>query len=67
MHSYDSMDNKYLNNCINFVDKGIKEISNNENGITNDIKRYLSKMINDPSEKDIEHARKQIIRILKEK
>lgn len=24
--SYDSMDNDYLKNCINFIDKGIKEL-----------------------------------------
>ncbi|MGN0143084.1 MAG: hypothetical protein ACI4AD_12720 [Roseburia sp.] len=67
IHSYDSMDNEYLNNCINFVDRGIKEIKNNEYEITKDIKRQLSKMIENPSEKDIKHAKRQIVEILKEK
>lgn len=67
VHSYDSMDNEYLENCINFVDRGIKEIKNNENGITNDIKRYLNKVHKDTSDKDVEYAKKQIIDILKEK
>lgn len=67
LHSYDSMDNDYLKNCINFVDRGIKEINNGENGINNDIKRHLSKMIKEPSEKDIKYAKKQIIGMLKEK
>lgn len=67
IHSYDSMDNDYLNNCINFVDRGIKEINNNEYEITRDIKRHLNKMIENPSEKDIKHAKKQIVELLKEK
>lgn len=67
MRSYDSMDNKYLDNCINFIERGIKEINNDEYGITHDIKEQLSKTIKDPSEKDIRYAKKQITGILKEK
>lgn len=59
-HSYDSMDNDYLKNCINFVDRGIKEI-------TNIIKKQLNKMYEEPSDKDISKAKKQIIEILKDK
>lgn len=66
-HSYDSMDNEYLKNCINFVDRGIKEIKNDENDITNDIKRRLSKMSEKPSDKDVKEAKNQIVEILKEK
>lgn len=66
-HSYDSMDNDYLKNCINFVDRGIKEIKNNENEITNIIKKQLNKMHEEPSDKDISKAKKQIIEILKDK
>lgn len=66
-HSYDSMDNDYLKNCINFVDRGIKEIKNNENEITNIIKKQLNKMYEEPSDKDISKAKKQIIEILKDK
>lgn len=67
IHSYDSMNNKYLDNCINFVERGIKEINNGEYGITNDIKGQLRKTINDPSENDITYAKKQIVGLLKEK
>ena len=67
IHTYESMDDNYLKNCINFVDSGIKEIKNDENGITNDIKKHLSKTIDDPSEKDIERAKKEIIVILNAK
>ena len=68
LHSYDSMDNNYLDNCIKFVDKGINEIKSNEYGITNDVKNHLLKMMNEePSEKDIKYAKKQILEILKEK
>lgn len=67
IRSYDSMDNDYLRNCINFVDRGIKEINNSENEINNDIKRHLNKMIKEPTEKDIEYAKKQVVEILKEK
>lgn len=67
IHSYDSMDNDYLKNCINFVDRGIKEIKNNENEITNIIKKQLNKMYEEPSDKDISKAKKQIIEILKDK
>lgn len=66
-HSYDSMDNDYLKNCINFVDRGIKEIKNDENGITNIIKKQLSKMYDEPSDKDVKEAKKQIADILKKK
>lgn len=66
-HSYDSMDNNYLTNCINFVDRGIKEIKNDENGITNIIKIQLSKMCEEPSEKDVKEAKEQIAEILKKK
>ena len=61
------MDNDYLKNCINFVDRGIKEIKNNENEITNIIKKQLNKMHEEPSDKDISKAKKQIIEILKDK
>ncbi len=67
IHSFDSMNNDYLKNCIDFVERGIKEINNDEYGITNDIKEYLSKMAKEPREKDIEYAKKQIVGILKGK
>ena len=67
IHSYESMDDDYLKNCINFVDRGIEELKNDKNGITNIIKKHLSKMIDDPSEKDIKRAKKQITEILKAK
>lgn len=66
-HSYDSMDNEYLENCINFVDRGIKEIKNDENGITNNIKKHLNKMSKKPSDKDVKEAKSQIVEILKAK
>lgn len=65
--SYDSMDNDYLNNCINFIDKGIKELKNNS--VDSDIKRQISKMINitqeSISEKDVKSIRKDIIDLIK--
>ncbi|MBQ3512539.1 MAG: hypothetical protein IJA32_01895 [Lachnospiraceae bacterium] len=60
LSSYDSMDNDYLKNCINFIDKGIKEIDDGTNGINKDIKRYLCEMIEEPNEKDIKYVKKQI-------
>ena len=67
LHSYDSMDNDYLKNCLNFVDRGIKEITNDEVGISKDIKKHLSKIIENVSEKDIEYAKTQISEILTDK
>ena len=67
INSYDAMDNKYLENCIQFVDRGINEIRNNKDGIVSYIGAELGKMIKNPSEKDIEYAKEQIIEILKEK
>lgn len=67
IHSFDSMDNDYLKNCINFVDRGIKELKNDENGITSIIKEQISIMYKEPSDKDVKEAKKQIIEILKEK
>lgn len=67
VHSFDSMSNDYLDNCIKFVEKGIKEIENKKYGITSDIKKSLSKIYKDPSEDDINHAMKQILKILKSK
>lgn len=67
IHSLDSMDNDYLENCINFVDRGIKELKNDENGITSIIKKQISRRYEEPSDKDVKEAKKQIIEILKEK
>lgn len=65
LHTYDSMDNEYISNCINFVDRGIKEINNGGNGVIRDIKKQLSELIEEPSEEDIKLAKKQIVEILK--
>lgn len=65
--SYDSMDNDYLKNCINFIDKGIKELKSNF--IDSDIKKQISKMTNitqeSISEKDVKSIRKDIIDLIK--
>ena len=67
--SYDSMDNEYLKNCINFTDKGIKNLKGNS--VDSDIKKQVSKMLNiskeSITEKDIKCIKKDIINLLKEK
>jgi hypothetical protein len=67
IHSFDSMDNEYLSNCLNFVNKGINELIENKGEIKRDIKRQLHKIVKNPDESDINDARLQIIEILKEK
>lgn len=67
LHSYDSMDNKYLDNCIKFVNKGIKELKNNGDVITKDIKKHLQKQKEDINDEDVVHAKLGIIEILKDK
>ena len=67
--SYDSMDNDYLKNCINFIDKGIKELKGNS--VDSDIKKHTSKMLKisneSITEKDINSIKKDIIHMIKEK
>lgn len=67
--SYDSMDNEYLKNCINFINKGIKELKGNS--ADSDIKKYASKMLNiskeSITEKDIKSIKKDIIHLIKDK
>lgn len=63
------MDNDYLNNCINFIDKGIKELKSNF--VDSDIKRLTSKMLNISkeliTEKDIHSIKKDIINMIQDK
>lgn len=63
------MDNDYLNNCINFIDKGIKELKSNS--VDSDIKRLTSKMLNISkeliTEKDIHSIKKDIINMIQDK
>lgn len=67
--SYDSMDNEYLKNCINFIDKGIKNLKGDS--VDSDIKKQASKMLNvskeSITEKDIKSIKKDIINLLKDK
>lgn len=67
--SYDSMDNKYLKNCINFIGKGIKNLKGDS--VDSDIKKQASKMLNitkeSITEKDIKSIKKDIINLLKDK
>lgn len=65
VHSLDSMNNEYLNRCIKFIDRGIQEISNNENTIKNDIKKELSNIYNITGDDEIERAKQEIIKLLK--
>lgn len=66
-HSYDSMDNDYLSNCIGFVQRGIDELINNKNNIAEDIKEHLSKSIKNPTLDDINLAKQEIIELLMSK
>ena len=69
IHSYDSMDNDYLKNCINFIDRGIKELKGNS--VDSDIKNHASIMLNiskeSITEKDIKSIKKDIIFLIKDK
>lgn len=63
------MDNDYLKNCINFIDKGIKELKSDF--ADSYIKKHTSKMLNIfkelITEKDISFTKKDIINMIKDK
>lgn len=69
IRSYDSMDNNYLKNCINFIDKGIKELKGEL--VTNDIKNLIGKISNistkEIKKSDIKYIKKELTNLLKEK
>lgn len=63
------MDNTHLNNCINFINKGIEDLK--ASFVDSDIKRCASRMLyiseDVVTEKDIKLIRKQIIDMIKYK
>lgn len=69
IHHYDSMDNNYIRNCKNFIDRGIKEIKEDE--IVKDIKRQTANMLNitteDITKDDLRYIKKELIELLKSK
>lgn len=67
IHKIDSMSENYLDNCINFVNRGIDEIKSGslDNKIKEKIKKYSGEK--NVSEECLEDVKSEIIRILQNK
>lgn len=66
IHNIDSMSSKYLDNCINFIDKGIDEISSGhlDKVITDQIKKHSGGKV---SKQCLKEVKSEMISILQDK